>query len=501
MVLSSDVPSIGRRTARGGIALVAGQAASRLATTAGVLVLAGILTPRQFGVVAIAAFCIAAVNSVLAIGVGSAMLVLPHTDDLDRTSLTLSTVIGAACCLVVVLAAPGLAALLGDPRATPYLQALAPTLLLSRWTEVRRAMLERQLRFGQATAIEAGAAIAGVVTAVVSAKAGSGAWALVHQELVYEGVMAAAFTFHRAGSRHLGLSVPEASRLWGYGRHLLVNSVLLFAYSNLDNAAVARTLGTTSVGLYTFAFSVTNAPVYLLTHPVNRAMLPAYAALRQAGRDWGQVYLRMLRVVSWVAATVMLGILVHGPRVLTEAYGSRWAASYGALRVLAVYGLARSVGATTGPVFMASGQPWLISRIAFWQTLAMLAGIVPALHVFGVEGGAVAVTVPLMVATVYALERSGRILGRPRWSIAVTVLTIWSAALVVNLLAVPVTAALPGWAGLVAGGLFVVAGSLAYGVVFLRPDMAMLVRHLRRAPTAPPGPEAAVGGQAAGRPV
>lgn len=486
-------PSVGRRTTRGGIALVLGQAASRLAATVGVLVLAGILTPSDFGIVAIAAFCIAAVNSMFALGVGSAMLVLPQSDDLDRTSLTVATTVGVACCLIVLVAAPGLADLLGDDRATPYLRALAPVLVLTRWTEVRRAMLERQLRFAQVTTIEVGAAVSGVVMAVLSARAGAGAWALIHQELVYQGLMALALTFHRAGSNVLGLSAHEVRRLWGYGRHLLLNSVLLFAYSNLDNAAVARVLGTTRVGLYTFAFSVTNAPVYLLTHAVNRAMLPAYAALRQAGRDWDDAYLRMLRVVCWMTGTVMFGILVHGPRVLNELYGARWASSYGALRVLAVYGLARSVGATTGPVFMASGQPWLISRIAMWQTLAMLLALVPALMTFGIEGGAVAVTVPLVVGTFYALERSGRILGRARGSISMAVGRIWFAGVLVNFVALPVTGAVDGWGGLVAGGLLVAAGSLTYGLVYLRSDVSEVVRHVRRTPPSSPAPQLAAG--------
>lgn len=480
--------SIGRRVTRGGLALVFGQAASRLASTAGLLVVAGILSPADFGIVGIATFSIAAVNSVFAVGAGSAILVLPRGTALDRTALAASLAVGAGTCLLILATAPFLASLIGDGDAAPYLRALAPTLVLARWTEVRRAMLERDFRFGQATAIEVTSAVSGITVAILSAKAGAGPWALVLEELTVQGLMAAALTVHRAGPRTPAVVVPELRRLWSYCRHLLVNSMLLFAYSNLDNAAVARVAGTRALGLYAFAFGVTNAPVYVISHTVNRAMLPAYTSLRDAGQEWGPAYGRMLRVVAWLTGTILMGVLLHGPRTLTEVYGERWEDSYGAVRVLALYGLARAVGATTGTVFLAAGQPRLVSRIAQWQTLAMLVLIVPALVAFGIVGAAVAVTAPLMVAAFYALRRSSLIVGSSPWTNARSVLTIWAAVALCNLIAVPVTTALPGWVGLMAGGLVVAVGSLTYGLVSLRADVTTLLKHLRarRAPVTPP---------------
>lgn len=472
--------TIGRRATRGSLSLVFGQACTRLALTTGLLLLASLLTPAQFGVVAIATLCVAATNAVLAVGVGSAILVLDGGQELDRTALTTAIAIGAGACAAVILVAPALAQLIGDPDATPFLRALAPTLLFARWSEVRRAMLERELRFAQATTIEALSAIAGVVTAIIAASAGAGAWALVYQQLVAQGLMALGFSLHRAGSRRPGYSPVELGRLWGYGRHLLMNSILLFAYSNLDNAAVARVAGTSALGLYAFAFSVTNAPVYLLTHTVNRVMLPVYASLRANGQEWGLVYSRMLRVVAALTGTIMFGLLIHGPRVLTEIYGSRWEASYGALQVLCIYGLSRSVGATTGAVFLASGQPQLVSVIARWQTLAMLVIIVPALMAFGIVGGAVAVTVPLVFAAAYAVRRSSLIVGVAPGSLARSLTTIWGAAAVANLVGVPITGTLSGWAGLSAAGVAVLVTAATFGYFLLRADVAPLVRHLRR---------------------
>lgn len=454
----------------------------RAASLGGLLILAGLLEPVDFGLVAVATLTAGGVNVVFATGAHSAVQALGRGQDLERAALMLNLLLGIGVGLLLIVVAGPLTGALGEPEAKPLLQVLALAIPLGRWSDVRLAVLEREFLFAHTTVVQLVATGVGLLTGILAALADAGPWAIVYQALAAEGVVAVGVTLHPVGQHVPGWKVAELRRLVGFGRELAGNAVMTFLFTNADDAVVVRIAGAQALGFYDFAYRVSNGPTYMLTHAASRVMLPTYMALKEQGRAWGPTYCRLVRILAWITGTVMLGILLYGPSLLGLLYGDRWRGSYDALRILAVYGLFRSVGATTGSVFVAAGFPKQMRQITQWQTAAMLAIIVPAVMVYGLEGAAWAVTVPLVVATVVALWRAARVLDVRAWTVYRDLAMTWAAAAGANLVALPITRAVGGWGGLTLAGATVGVLMAAYGHLVLREEFATLRGHLAKEP-------------------
>jgi O-antigen/teichoic acid export membrane protein len=209
--------------------------------------------------------------------------------------------------------------------------------------------------------------------------------------------------------------------------------------------------------------------------------VPTYSELRTRGDSIAPTYTRILRALAWTVGAPMFALLLYGTEALGLVYDDRWEGAYGAFRVLCLYGLVRSIGATSGAVFLAVGRPQLVRQIAQWQTLAMLALLVPFLHWWGITGVAWAVTVPLVVAAAYAVVRATELAGGHPLAACRSVAGIWAATLAATAAGLPALVLLDGWASLAVALAVAVAANLAFGRVALRSELTALWRHARSA--------------------
>ena len=444
--------SIGRRAAGGGLWVLGGTVAGGLATTAVMLILAGLLTPAEFGVVAIAVVILEAATIGLSPGLGQAVQSIRRSREIESTALALALLAGSGVALILAPLVPGLVRLFGVPQAAPLAAAILIALPPRRWNEVRLAQFERQLEFRIPNLVVGVAALVAGAGAVLAAVAGLGAWALLVQVVATEVLTAVGLTV--AGPRPVRprFHRQAASELWRYSRQLLGSSVAVFGYTNVDDVFVARIGGAGSLGAYSFAYRIANLAVLVVTRPVQRVLLPVLRRLIESDEPVSRPYLSSVRALTWMSAALALTIAIQGPAVLEVVYDGRWDASYWPLRIFAFYALFRALGASTGTVFLAFGLPSLVRRIASIQLIGLVLLIAPATMLLGPTGAALAVTVPLAAGVVYAVSRAANLTGTRARSVWLATLTSWAAALVANALVTPIVLLSSGWAGWITAG-------------------------------------------------
>lgn len=471
-------PTLGRRVVSGGLWLLGSHTVAMVTSFTGTLVLAALLVPADFGVFTAAFFAVSAVTVGLSFGLSELILVSPP--ERDPASLAFALVVGVSSAVLLAALAPTVAGLLGEPAATPLIWGLVPVVIARRWAEVRQGILERELRFRRTGSVRILGAVLGTGVAIGLGMLRRDAWALVSQVVIMEVVPALLLTIGGTGAKRPIFSIRGLRSVARSGREFLGNSLVVFAYNNLDDAAVVRLLGSTALGLYSFAYQLSNAPTYVFTRAASRVLLPALRTSRLRGGGWEGIYLPAVRVLAAITGTIMFAFAIHGPAVLDVLYRGRWSGAYDVIRVLAAYGLFRSVASTSGTVFIASGDPGLVRRIAQWQTLVMLILLVPALELGGVTGAAVAVTGPLVGAAFYALLRSARLVGLRPSVLFFNVLTIWAVAAGVNAIGIPIRSAFQGLGGLALTFGFVAITGMAAGYLLLGRESELLWRYARQ---------------------
>jgi O-antigen/teichoic acid export membrane protein len=226
------------------------------------VLLARLLSPRDFGMVALAFLVLGLARLLGDLGMGNAVVQRPGlTERHVRTAFTVSTLIGVATAALIVAAAPIGAVMLIEPMLTPMLRMLSIPFIFSGMSTVATALLRRNLDFKLRFFVEIGSYVVGYAGVATSlAVLGYGVWSLIYGGLAQSLL---ATTAQMALVRHsirplLGRS--ELRDLLGLGVGATLSGFVNYVALNGDNFIVGRWNGATSLGLYNRAYTLMNMP-------------------------------------------------------------------------------------------------------------------------------------------------------------------------------------------------------------------------------------------------
>jgi O-antigen/teichoic acid export membrane protein len=434
----------------------------RVITVVVTLALARLLTPADFGMVAIATLAISFLDTVSQTGY-SVALVQKREDihDFLDTVWLVSFARGVAVYAAFYFVAPWVADFFGNPDAVGILRALALTFVLQGACNVGMVYLSKDLDFRRLFVYELTATAVNAVASIVLAIVLRNAWALVGGTVARSvALLVLSFVLHPYRPR-LRLDLAKARELYGFGRWVAGSSVILFFINKGDNAFVGKLLGEAALGIYTLAFSIANLPTTEIARVVSQVMFPAYAKLQDDPRRLREGYRRSLETIAFLSAPLAGAIALFVSDVV-PLLGERWRPIVTVTQVLCVGSFLRSVTATTGPLFQAVGRPEVLTALVTGRAIVMAALIYPLGQALGLPGVAAAVVLSAVVTDPVSLAISARLSGNALGAIASAVALPVLNTLVSCAVVAGVAAALPEahpWARLAASA---VAAVLSY---------------------------------------
>jgi O-antigen/teichoic acid export membrane protein len=350
------------------------------------VVLARLLLPVDYGVYAVALVSLSAVLSMNELGVSLAVVRWPG--DVNRiapTVVTLTWLTSAVLWVGCFLAAPVVCQALHAPEATNILRVLTLSVLIDAVTAVPSALMTRGFLQRERLIVDGVSLVVGSGAAIGFALAGWGAWALVVSLLVGNVVNSAFILIYAPTIHRPGFDSGIARELLAFGLPLALASLLVFALLNVDYIVVGGFLGPTDLGFYLLAFNLAMWPVNLLSAPVRRVSMPAFARLHQNDASGPAAYLRACLLLLLVTLPISVLLAVFAEPMIGLIYGSRWVPAAAALPLLAVLATVRVLSELTYDFLVALNR----SRENLYVQLLWLATLVPALWV-GVRLGGIA---------------------------------------------------------------------------------------------------------------
>jgi O-antigen/teichoic acid export membrane protein len=405
---------LGRAAARGGLWGVAAEISSRAAQSIVFFVLAGVLSPSEFGAAAVAFVCVQVANALTYAGLGQAVQVLGENERRDRTAVGMGLALGITGSAALALLAGPLCDALGAPHAVGLVRLVGLALPLAQTSEVLAALLARDLRFratGAAVMVGSGVSCAAGLT---MAALGLGATALVAQGVIQPGVRLLWLVSARPRSFRPTLHRRQVAEIWHIGRDLLIGSVFETAAANIDNIVVSTVAGAAALGAYGFGYNLTALPMFVVGLAVSRVALPVYTRLRARPSTIGPAFQQALEVTTWLTALPLGFLAIAGPQALRVLFGDKWSAIDDALRLLALHGWLRATETASSAALVALGHAATTRRVQQWQLLLAAALLVPLVTWHGPLGAALAIVLAVAVGTTYSLMQSTRRAGASR---------------------------------------------------------------------------------------
>jgi O-antigen/teichoic acid export membrane protein len=374
----------------------AGQVIAQTLQTAISVVLARVLSPREFGLVGMVTVFTGFSVMVASMGFGAALIQIPKLEDRHlNTIFWINLIAGTALSALLLVAAPFIADFYRQPQLANVCRACAPAVFFQLTTAVPIAMRNRSLGFKGLVITES---IAGVVAggvAIVLALKHFGPYALVAQTFAMAATNSALLWKRCPFRPSFKMDRGALRELFGFSSQLFGFQFVNYWMRNADNLLVGKFVGVEALGAYSRAYMWMLIPMAQVSQVVSRVMFPALSRVQHDIPRVKRLYLRTASAIALVTFPLMLGMMVVCELFVLTLLGERWRSVVPLLEILAVVGLMQSIGTTTGLIYQSLGRTDLQ---LYW---GIGAGVVTfAAFVIGLPWGVLGVTVAYALRSV-----------------------------------------------------------------------------------------------------
>lgn len=375
----------------------------RLLQLAKLIILARLLNPSDFGLMGIALLTIATLETFSQTGFQAALIqkkenTKPYLD----TAWTVLILRGFILFAILYLIAPYIAIFFKVQEAKLIIQIIGVSVLFKALTNIGVIYFRKELEFNKEFLYQFSATLADFFVAVPIALIFRNVWALVFGLLASNLVrLIMSYLIHPYRPR-FSLNLEKAKELFGFGKWVFGSSILIFLITQGDDAFVGKFLGITMLGFYQLAYRISNMPATEITHVISQVSFPVYSKLQDNIAKLKEAYLKILQVTTFLSFPIAGLIFVLASDFTRIFLGEKWMLMVPAMQMLALWGLIRSVGATTGPVFYGTGRPKIATKLQFVQLILLIIFIYPLTVRWGILGTSLSVVFASLIPNLMA---------------------------------------------------------------------------------------------------
>lgn len=365
------------------------------------VVLARLLTPHDFGIVALAMLVVGIIE--VFGDTGLVTFIIRHPDPQRShfdTVWTLRMMLGAALATAIFLAAPWGAAFFHEPDIEAAIQWLALRPLLFGLENPGIIWFRKNMKFSKDFEFLVLNKLVAFMVAVGGAVILGTYWALVIAILA--GAVVSTLQSYRMHPYRPRLSLAEVGVVWRFSSWMLVVNLLEFINTKVDEILIGRVRSTTEMGYYNVGADVAAAPVQEVVYPMTRVWLPGFAKLTHDPAALERTFRWIISAVAIVALSISVGSALVARDFTYIVLGATWLPAVPVIQILAVAAGMAAMYMPLGSVLAAAHDPRISVALVLMRTVLLIAAILPAALWYGLSevamGRALATTISFLVA-------------------------------------------------------------------------------------------------------
>lgn len=398
--MTDAITDLKEKTIRGGTARICATAASLLLRLGSLMVLARLLSPKDFGLVGMVTALTGALSLFRDFGLSAATVQRTTvTEEQTSTLFWINLLVGAILTVITLLLAPIVGLFYREPRLFWVTSVVAIGFVLNGAGVQHSALLQRQMRFTTLALIDTVSLILSTVIAIWAAKAGYGYWALVAMTVCLPLTTTVGFwvaTGWVPGMPHRGAGIRSMMR---FGGTITLNSVVVYVASNFEKVLIGRFWGAEAIGIYGRAYQLIRIPTDSLNSAVGGVAFSALSRVQNDPDRLKRYFLKGYSLVVAVTLPVTITCALFADDLIFVLLGPKWKDAVEIFRLLAPTILVFAIANPLGWLLDALGLVERGLKIALVFAPLMLTGYVIGLP-FGPRGVAFAYSA---VMTLWAL--------------------------------------------------------------------------------------------------
>jgi len=413
------------------------------------LILAILLAPADFGLVAIATAATGFLLSVTNFGLVPAVVQAENMDDVKYDAAwTFDMTRSFLVALLTIVFAPTIANIFAEPLAVPIIQALALRPFIESLISIRMAALNRELSFRPLAYLKIVEAISNTVISVSLAKL-FGVWAIVFGSICGTLSMVIASYFLAPYRPHILFNWKAARSLMNFGGWVFLTSLVAMVGNYGLRIAISRQLGAEGLGLYFIAVQLAYLPNEVANEAVGAVAFPLFARLQGNVSQATDVFRALFSGLAAVIYPVCALIIVLAPTLTHDILGPSWAGTEQVIRVLSLVVMIGTFGEVAVSVFNGFGQPYRITLLEVIQSSITISFVWLLTRRFGLVGSAMSWLPAILFSQLLSVRFLHNILDHPFRGLQNPLIAILAATGLCFVVAMTANYLIPGVVGLI----------------------------------------------------
>lgn len=373
----------------------------------GVLFLARLLSPEDYGLVSMVAALVGFAPQFVDLGTRDAVVQKPTISKREVSAIFwITTGLSAVLTLAVAASGPLIARLYGEPRLTAIALVSSLTFISSALTCTHYALLRRAMMFEKLGLLEVTANVVGALTAIGMAFFGLQYWALVVRPIAYAFALSVGVWVQCRWLPGAASLTADVKGMLRFGINIAAFTLTDFAARSLDRVAIGYRFGAVTLGYYQNALFVFENLIDILLGALHGVAVSSLSKVQHDSKELWRYFSKALALISFFAMPAFGALAVVGQDLIVVLLGAKWSHAGALLSIVALRGIPQTFERTHGWLHVALGRT---DRWMKWGLLSMLAQVMALLIglPYGVEGVAAAYVVCMLVIAVPAIAYAG----------------------------------------------------------------------------------------------
>ena len=340
------------------------------------IILARLLFPEQFGLIAMLYVFIAVANVFIESGFGAALIQKRDATQIDICSIFyFNIMVGLAVAVLLCLVAPWIAAFYHQPILAPLTRAMSVIVVINSFGLIQSTLLSKQVNFKTQTKVSLLAGGMSGIIGIFLANEGFGVWSLVTQQVCNSLFQTAFLWLFNPWRPALLFSFYALKELFGFGSRLLVSGVLNQLFEHIYYLVIGRIFSATDLGLFTRAKSLQELPSHTISGMVGRVTFPVFSRIQDDPARLKRGMKMALTFLVLVNFPIMIGLAVIARPLVMLLLTEKWAECIPYLQLLCVLGLLFPLHVINLNVLQAIGRSDLFLRLEIIKKILIVINI------------------------------------------------------------------------------------------------------------------------------
>lgn len=387
-----------RRTVkRGGVIAFAGQGVKLGLQLGATAFLARLLSPSDFGLIALVTPIVAFFSVFRDIGLTSATIYSADITDAEASSLFwINAITGALLGISLLLLSPLATLIYGDSRLTGILSAMALTFILNGVGAQYQALFQRKFRFKVLTVIDVGANALGTAVGVVAALLGYGYWSIVLMPIATQALNLTATVLVSRWQPGAPRWERRTGTMTRFGSAIAAFNFLNYFARNLDNLLIGKIWGMEALGYYGRAYSLMMAPLSQIIYPLNQVVVPVLTRINGNRDAYVRTYTNIMQIIMLICAPLVTWLIIGRIWVVDVLLGPRWHETVPIFLALGFSALVQPMNNSAGWLMVSQGRS---KDVFIWGLIG--GGLTTACILIGLPWGALSVAISYSVGQIF----------------------------------------------------------------------------------------------------